>query len=132
MKRPFAFPLLALTFGWLAMAAFALAWVAPHTEVERLNTLNLDVGMLVAIGVFYGSSATAVMVGLWRVASWAARAVLVWGASLLSGMIVLQAMIGIRGEPWWLVPLPHLVFGAFIAATFRYVNRQSKIVPQAI
>jgi hypothetical protein len=132
MKRPFAFTVLSLAFGWLAIAGFTFAWAAPHARAEQLNALNLDVRILVAIGLLYGISATAVMLGLWRVASWAARAVLIWGTSLLIGMIALQAMIGIAGEPWWLVLLPHLVFVALIVATFRYVNRRSKIVPQAI
>jgi len=132
MKRPFAFTVLSLAFGWLAVAGFAFAWAAPHTRAEQLKAVNLDVSTLVVIGLLYGISATAVMLGLWRVAPWTARAVLIWGASLLIGMIALQAMVGVAGEPWWLVLLPHLVFAALIAATFRYVNRRTKIVLPAI
>ena len=132
MKRPFAFTVLSLAYGWLAIAGFAFAWAAPHARAEQLNALNLDVRTLVVIGLLYGTSATAVMLGLWRVASWTARAVLIWGASLLIGMIALQVMVGIAGEPWWLVLLPHLVFAALIVATFRYVNRRSKVVLPAI
>jgi hypothetical protein len=47
-------------------------------------------------------------------------------------MIALQVMVGIGGEPGWLVLLPHLVCAALIVATFRYVNRRSKIVLPAI
>jgi len=132
MKRPFAFTVLSLAFGWLAVAGFGFAWAAPHARAEQLKAVNLDVRTLVAIGLLYGTSATAVMLGLWQVAPWTARAVLIWGASLLVGMIALQAMVGVAGEPWWLVLLPHLVFAALIAATFRYVNRRSKSVLPAI
>ena len=132
MKRPFTFTVLSFAFGWLAVAGFAFAWAAPHAKPEQLNALNLDVRLLVVIGLLYGTLATAVMLGLWRVASWTARAVLIWGASMLIGMIALQAMVGIPGEPWWLVVLPPLGFAALIVATFRYVNRRSKIVLPAI
>jgi hypothetical protein len=132
MKRPFAFTVLSLAFGWLAAAGFAFAWAAPHTSAGQLNAVNLDVSTLVVIGLVFGTSAAVVTLGLWRVASWTARAVLIWGASLLLGIIALQVMVGIAGEPWWLVPLPHLVFAALIVATFRYVNRRFKIVPRAI
>ena len=132
MKRPFAFTVLSLAFGWLAIAGFGFAWAAPRTKAEQLNALNLDVRTLVVIGLLYGISATAVMFGLWRVASWTARAVLMWGATLLIGMIALQVMVGIAGEPWWLVLLPHLMFAAVIMALFRYVNRRSKIILPAI
>jgi hypothetical protein len=132
MKRPFPFTVLSLVFGWLALAGFGFAWAAPHARAEQLNAVNLDVSTLVVIGLVYGTSAAVVTLGLWRVASWTARAVLIWGASLLIGMIALQVMIGVAGEPWWLVLLPHLVFATLIAATFRYVNRRSKIVLAAI
>ncbi len=127
MKRPFAFTVLSLAFGCLAVAGFAFAWAAPHARLEQLNALDLDVRTLVAIGLLYGALATAVMLGLWRAASWTGLAVLIWGASLLVGMIALQVMVGITGEQWWLVPLPHLVFAALILSTFRYVNRRPKL-----
>lgn len=128
MKRPFAFTVLSLAFASLAVAGFGFAVAAPHVRAKQLNAVNLDVSALVLIGLVYGTSAAVVMLGLWRVAPWTARAVLIWGASLLIGMIALQVMTGVAGEPWWLVLLPHLVFGALIAATFRYVNRRSKMV----
>jgi hypothetical protein len=132
MKRPFAFTVLSLAFGWLAVAGFGFAWAAPHARAEQLNAVNLDVSTLVVIGLVYGTSAAVVTLGLWRVAAWTARAVLLWGASLLIGMIALQVMIGVAGEPWWLVLWPHLVFAALITATFRYVNRRSQVVLPAI
>jgi uncharacterized membrane protein (DUF2068 family) len=132
MKRPFAFTVLSLAFGCLAIAGFAFTWAAPHAGAERLNALNLDVRTLAVIGLLYGSLATVVMLGLWRVASWTAWAVLIWGASLLIAMIAFQVMVGFTSEPWWLMLLPYPVFATLILATFRYVNRRSKIVLAAI
>jgi hypothetical protein len=122
VKRPRSFTILALLFGWLAFAGFGFAWAVTRVNSAQLNELHLDAPTLAAIGLLYGSSAAAVMVGLWLVAPWTPRAVLAWGATLLIQMVALQAMIGIAGEPWWLIILPHAVFCAITFAVFSGVD----------
>ena len=132
MKRPVGFTLLALLFAWLALGGFGFAWASPRTDPAQVAALGLRVPVMVAIGLLYGGAASAAAVALWRVAAWAPRAILIWGGCLVAGMVAFQAMIGIAGEPWWLVLLPHLMFGALVLALFRYVERRTKSFPQAI
>lgn len=131
MKRPSSFTILALLFGWLAVAGFGFAWAVARAKPAQLEPLHLHAPTLIVVGLLYGSSATAVAVGLWRVAPWSARAVLAWGATLLIQMIALQAMIGVTGEPWWLVLLPQAVLCGITYGIFRYVDRRAKLVAPA-
>jgi len=132
MKRPAGFTVLSLLFGWLAIAGLAFALVTPRTDPAQLAAFHLQAPVLMAIGLAYAGAASAAAFALWRVASWASRAVLAWGASLFVSMLAFQAMIGVTGEPWWLVLLPYVVFGALVLALFRYVDRRSQSVAQAI
>jgi hypothetical protein len=132
MKRPIGFTFLSLLFTWFAVAGVAFAWVAPRTDPAQMAAFHLSAPIMSAIGITYGVTAGAVAISVWRMASWAPRAVLAWGATLFVAMLAFQAMIGVAGEPWWLVLLPYIAFGGLILALLRYVRRRSQSSPQAI
>jgi hypothetical protein len=126
MKRPLGFRVLALLFGWLALAGFAYAVAAPRTPAAQLRALGFNVPTMVSVGLLYGVSASAAAVGLWNHSSWARRAILGWAAALFLNLASFQAMIGIAGEPWWLVASPYLVFGALVFLLIRYVDAKGR------
>jgi hypothetical protein len=114
------------------MGGFTFAWASPRIAPAQLAAFHVSVPVMVAIGLLYGCGASAAAFGLWRVASWGHQAIVAWGCSLFVSMIAFQAMIGVAGEPWWLVLLPYLVFGTLVFALFRYVQRRLKIIAPAI
>jgi hypothetical protein len=131
MKRPVGFTILACLFAWLGVAGFAYVVAAPQVPEPQLRSFGLNVQTMVAVGVLYGASALAASIGFWKQARWTPRAVLCWGAALLLGMASFQFMIGIAGEPWWLVALPHFAFAAIAFSIFRYVDAKVRATHQA-
>ena len=124
MKRPFGFTILAVLFAWLTMAGFAYAWASARVSPAQLSAFHLHAPVMALCGIAYGAAALAAAIGLWRCRAWVLRAILAWGVIVLLGLASFQSMIGMRGEPWWLVVLPHVMLGAIAALIYRYVDRR--------
>ena len=132
MKRPAGFTLLALLFAWLTIAGFAYAIAAQTAKPDQLAAWHLRPAILTLMGLAYGTSAAAVTLGLWRAAPWTSNAIVVWGVSLLLNIAALQAMIGVAGEPWWMVSVPYLLFLVLVGTLSRYARKRTLIADRAI
>lgn len=68
MKRPLGFTILALIFGWLAIAGVANVFVFPFGP------------SFVVLALAYAATAGASAIGLWKTRKWATPAVRLWMA----------------------------------------------------
>ena len=127
--RPRSFVFFAFVFFWLTLAGLGNMWAALSYPL-KYNHVGINAGVFATVSALYGVTAAFVTIGFWRAGSRLPQAILVWGASLLIGMIAFQAMTGIAGEPMWLVVLPHILFALLIWSLFRFAQR--RISPAAI
>jgi uncharacterized membrane protein len=121
---------LAILFGWLALAGAANAYAvlrypAPYEQI------GIQPVLFACCSVAYLLSSAALAVGLWGRAPWVTAAVAVWGSVLLATMCVLNAMIGVAGEPVWLVAAPYIMFTLLAWALHRFVRRRVSPTPTA-
>jgi hypothetical protein len=115
--------LLAILFGWLALAGGANAYAVLRYPAQY-EQMGIQPVLFACCSVACLLSSAALAVGLWRRAPWVAAAVAVWGSVLLATMCVLHAMIGVAGEPVWLVAAPYLMFTFLVWALHRFVQRR--------
>ena len=100
-KRPLALTLIALLLGGLALSGLlnSFVWVqlkstlppdAPTHLREDIEAISSPLFSVVAFS--YGVTAALASVGAWRMRSWAAPAVLAWGAAAVALGAVLLAV----------------------------------------
>ena len=129
--RPKSFAVCAFVFFWLALAGLANTWGA-LTYPSKYGQLGIDAAVLAAVSAIYGLTAALVTIGFWRVERWLPQAILLWGASLIIGVIAFQAMVGAAWQPSWLAALPHVLFALIIWSLFRFTQRRVSVPAPAI
>jgi hypothetical protein len=132
MKRPLGFTLLSLLFAWLALAGLMLAWATPLVPPKQLHAIHLSPQVMVVGGLACGASALWACVALWRSSTLASRAVAAWGICSILFMVSFQAMVATAEDPLWLIVLANVLLLTFIAFLYRYVNRKSQFLSQAV
>ncbi|HEX9936624.1 MAG TPA: hypothetical protein VGB15_05860 [Longimicrobium sp.] len=115
MRRPTGFTLLALVLGQLAFSALANTGLMVVAVATGGNYGNVPLALGAAA---YAVTAGVATVGLWRVAPWALRAYLAWGAAVLAfmGLFVLAPppLMQESREQGWPHPLQFAAFFLFI------------------
>jgi xanthine/uracil permease len=94
--------------GWLSLAGFGVAvWafqLDPRFDTRPVIRLAFAMG-----GFFYGTSALAAAIGLWRARTWSLKAVYVWGASVV--LAAWLPTLALRNQP----PLSVAIGGTVMA-----------------
>lgn len=123
MARPRSFTIIAIVMAWLAIAGFGWAFAAPHVPAEQFHALGLHPPTLIGLGIAYGVAAAMVAVGLWRVATWTPRAILLWAVTLLASLVALPLMKREIVSPWWVAVLGGVIFAGIVFVLHRHVYR---------
>ena len=128
-RRPMGITLLALILGWLALAGFANALLAPLVfgggfAAHLFRTSPVGTATLVCIlALAYGITALIAAVGLWRMETWAARGFLAWAIAAVC--VCLFFLLSASVPAPWFVSLAFVVFIALLlGAVWSHIGRQ--------
>lgn len=109
--------------AWLAIAGPGWAFAATNVPVEQFHALGLHAPTLIGLGIAYGIAAAMVAIGLWRVATWTPRAILLWAVTLFASLVALPLMRREAVSPWWVGILGFGVFAGIVFILHRHVHR---------
>ena len=131
MTRPKGFSIFAVLFAAATLAGVANLW-ALLTYPSQYSRIGLNAPLLATLAALYSVTATLVALGFWRAATWLPRAIVAWGVCLIALLGSFQVMIGMAGEPAWLVVLPYVIFALIISGIFRFAVHRVSIAAPAI
>ena len=124
--RPRALTLGAIVLGWAGLTGLALA-----VAVLTIPELGHAAWLLAGVGLWFGLSAVASAVGLWRMRPWARRTLEAWRIGAFLAAVTPTLLFAAAGYPMPAWQPPFIAVLAFVVASFVVTKLRRQLPPAA-